>query len=1055
MGNLAALLRDHTLGDQIASGGPGNIWKIFDAKRRPNNEPVSLFVFDKAILERQPKPTAKAVSDMLLNEVQILTKLRHPRVLAILRPAQDTKKAIIFETEPVFASLANILRDYSNIKPSHALESFQLEPLEIKIGILQIAEGLDFLHHNANLIHRNICPSSIYLTRKGEWKICGFNFSTFSSYKPGVGDGTPLKEFNAREGFQTQPDMDYLAPENIFTKRYDYSSDLFSLGCTLYQMYAGSKLFTNLGNVLTYKHNIEQLHRSLDLHKVPPELHRTLQELLSLDPTKRLDTRGFMTSDYFNDIHLRSMAFLSNLMEKENPAKAAFFKGFYNILETFTPRIIESKVLPPLLQELKNEIQLPFVVPIVMELSKKLTPRKFQTIVFPFMSPLFNIDLVLRNPTLGPLLVQNLDFFITKLPDNIVEQSVLPFLYHLLDCNSSKLQDLAIRKIPEIANSIDYVTFKSNVLTRIQAIVSRSDSINSGVRLNGLICLSKVISILDKAAIMDIILPTLEVLCTTDHSPKIVVAVFHCYSSITGKVGPQVIAQRFIPFLTPLCCQMDLEIEQFTTLITLIKSLVKVVEDWRLAEFQAKKDVEQHLEASPQDEFASQKQFEHLVASQFEEQHRRKVPPASKTVISQPPPSTSDEKSFQQLIKSEERLRENSQQNDQELLSMLGGKAVAHIKQTGIAGNLKSLQISSEASETDPWSQIPSQPPTQTHFSSTSSQQSSNTPSVIKEPDFSLLSPISQNQSTSPSNVLFSSGTNSNPNQSSELMGNYNPTPVRTPNVSNQPPTRVESQFPQNRSNFANPSSNSNSGSGIINSVPNPTPANSGMNSASFMNPSSSVTTNFSNLSTNFSPSTNTGSSAFINPSSSPSLNLTQPTNSSSPINSSNSNFTNPSPTPNTGTPASHGQSSGFTGFNLEAFSSANFPGSGSSSIPQSNTQVTPGGFSSTQAWDSGFGAFQAADVPSTNSNINFGSFTSAQAVPAGFPTPGVATPATNNFGAATLNLESFQQAPSNFQGANPQGGFDFAMFPNPPKPKTQNDNVWGTTNFSADAFFS
>jgi SCY1-like protein 2 len=205
-----------------------------------------------------------------------------------------------------------------------------------------------------------------------------------------------------------------------------------------------------------------------------------LQELLSLDPARRIDTRGFMTSDYFNDIHLRSMAFLSNLMEKENAAKAAFFKGFYNILETFTPRIIESKVLPPLLQELKNEIQLPFVVPIVMELSKKLTPRKFQTIVFPFMIPLFNIELASRNPTLGPLLVQNLDFFISKIPNNVVEQSkavfidfefifmlfkkqidVLPFLYQLLDSNSSKLQDLAIRKIPDIANSIDYLTFKS------------------------------------------------------------------------------------------------------------------------------------------------------------------------------------------------------------------------------------------------------------------------------------------------------------------------------------------------------------------------------------------------------------------------------------------------------------------------------------------------------------------------------------------------------------------------------------------------------------------
>merc|ERR1712137_1156384 len=86
---------------------------------------------------------------MLQNEIQVMTKLRHPRVLSILRPAQDSKKALIIETEPVFASLANILRDYTNLKPSHALESFELEPLEIKIAALQITEALDFIHHNA------------------------------------------------------------------------------------------------------------------------------------------------------------------------------------------------------------------------------------------------------------------------------------------------------------------------------------------------------------------------------------------------------------------------------------------------------------------------------------------------------------------------------------------------------------------------------------------------------------------------------------------------------------------------------------------------------------------------------------------------------------------------------------------------------------------------------------------------------------------------------------------------------------------------------------------
>jgi serine/threonine protein kinase len=37
---------------------------------------------------------------------------------------------------------------------------------QIKIGVMHLAEALHFLHNNANLIHRNITPGSIFITRK-------------------------------------------------------------------------------------------------------------------------------------------------------------------------------------------------------------------------------------------------------------------------------------------------------------------------------------------------------------------------------------------------------------------------------------------------------------------------------------------------------------------------------------------------------------------------------------------------------------------------------------------------------------------------------------------------------------------------------------------------------------------------------------------------------------------------------------------------------------------------------------------------------------------------
>ncbi|MCD9558965.1 hypothetical protein HAX54_016674 [Datura stramonium] len=49
--------------------------------------------------------------------------------------------------------------------------------LEVKHGLLQIAETLDFLHSNARLIHRSISPETILITSNGAWKLGGFGFT--------------------------------------------------------------------------------------------------------------------------------------------------------------------------------------------------------------------------------------------------------------------------------------------------------------------------------------------------------------------------------------------------------------------------------------------------------------------------------------------------------------------------------------------------------------------------------------------------------------------------------------------------------------------------------------------------------------------------------------------------------------------------------------------------------------------------------------------------------------------------------------------------------------
>ena len=42
--------------------------------------------------------------------------------------------------------------------------------------LLQIIEGLSFLHYSGQVIHKNVCPSSILITKRGTWKLAGFEF---------------------------------------------------------------------------------------------------------------------------------------------------------------------------------------------------------------------------------------------------------------------------------------------------------------------------------------------------------------------------------------------------------------------------------------------------------------------------------------------------------------------------------------------------------------------------------------------------------------------------------------------------------------------------------------------------------------------------------------------------------------------------------------------------------------------------------------------------------------------------------------------------------------
>lgn len=214
-------------------------------------------MFEKKYLERWAKADRDIMLEMLKRGIVQLTKLRHPQILTVQYSLEESRESLAFATEPVFASLANILGNTDNMTqpiPSH-LENYKLYELEIKYGLMQIAEGLAFLHNDVKLLHHNICPESIIVNQQGAWKIFGFDLCIANQNTAGSPPFWPFSEYCQAMHPLTQPSLDYLAPEYILSATSSPASDIYSLGMMIYVLHStGHQTLGNVGmDYMKYK----------------------------------------------------------------------------------------------------------------------------------------------------------------------------------------------------------------------------------------------------------------------------------------------------------------------------------------------------------------------------------------------------------------------------------------------------------------------------------------------------------------------------------------------------------------------------------------------------------------------------------------------------------------------------------------------------------------------------------------------------------------------------------------------------------------------------------
>ncbi|MDO0952594.1 Stk1 family PASTA domain-containing Ser/Thr kinase [Mammaliicoccus sciuri] len=250
--------------------GGGGMSNVYLAKDKILNRDVAVKVINIPPYEKE-----KAV-ERFEREVQNTTILSHSNVVNVLDVEEDDNCYYLVMEYIEGPTLKEYLCKEGKLSADEAVEM-----------TLQILKGIAHAHHH-RIIHRDIKPQNILMTKNATLKILDFGIARALSE-------TALTETNHVMG-----SVQYLSPEQAKGQSTDESSDIYSIGIVLYELLTGHPPFNGETPVsVAIKHIQEELP---SIRKERPSIPQSIENVIMKATRKEKSQRYRDTNEMYYDL---------------------------------------------------------------------------------------------------------------------------------------------------------------------------------------------------------------------------------------------------------------------------------------------------------------------------------------------------------------------------------------------------------------------------------------------------------------------------------------------------------------------------------------------------------------------------------------------------------------------------------------------------------------------------------------------------------------------------------------------------------------------------------